>query len=92
MATQQKLGLLPQRRLECGAADYFVTDVHRPHLMDDLIRRSAANLLAISLALTDDADESSDASANEPAADSELSASTIDEKALQLTQKQCAPE
>jgi hypothetical protein len=57
LATQQKLGLLPQRWTGFGLADYFVVDVYRSSLMTDFIRQSAANLLAITLAMAADFDE-----------------------------------
>jgi hypothetical protein len=60
LAAQQKLGLLPQQRLGVGAVDYFAVDVHRSSLMTDLLRRSAANLLAISLAMAADLGEAQD--------------------------------
>ena len=55
--------------------------------MDDLIRRSAANLLAISLALADDigdAHEDIAASADKPSALSDDSLATVDEEALKF--------
>jgi len=87
LATQQKLGLLPQRWLRLGAADYFVTDVHRPHVMDDLIRRSAANLLAISMALAadiDDVHEDGVALVCEPSADPAPSSQPTDQEVLKV--------
>jgi hypothetical protein len=91
LATQQKLGLLPQRGLGLGAADYFVADVHRSSLMDDLIRRSAANLLAISLALANDvggdAYEDIVASGDKPSALSDDSLATVGEETLEFDQK-----
>ena len=58
--------------------------------MDDLIRRSAANLLAISLALAvdvGDAHEDIAASANKSNALSEDSLASVDEEALKFDQK-----
>lgn len=87
MAAQQKLGLLPQRRLGLGAADYFVADGHRPRVMDDLIRRSAANLLAISMALAADIDDAHEDDAvwvDESPADSEPISQPKDQEVLKV--------
>jgi hypothetical protein len=87
LATQQKLGLLPQRWTGFGAAGYFVIDAHRSRLMDDLIRRSAANLLAISMALAadiDDAHEDDAAWVDESPADSEPISQLKDQEILKV--------
>ena len=90
MATQQKLGLLPERRLGFGAADYFVADVYWSSLMDDLIRRSAANLLAISMTLAADfagAHENIATLVDEPSADSDPCSQPTDQEVLKVEQK-----
>jgi hypothetical protein len=58
--------------------------------MNDLIRRSAANLLAISMTLandTDDADDNVDTLVNEPAAHPDLSTFAIDQEIPKLDKK-----